>query len=150
MNESKPAQYTPQNPVYPGYGAPQNPVYPGAQTFDAPKPYPQQGAFQSGAYPASPPAPRVSAPRKPFTASVGEKIAAFLSPVLGYIYVLFFFGVGDEYGAQKWWLFGFSLGFLAISELVLFRKKRSVESWIWLFCLITTLAGITFGGNQVC
>ena len=61
MNESKPAQYTPQNPVYPGYGAPQNPIYPGAQTFDAPKPYPQQGAFQSGAYPVSPPAPRVSA-----------------------------------------------------------------------------------------
>ena len=131
-----PMPYPAPGPAGPNGGAPLPPQ-------PVPMPYPAPGV-QPPYY-----APRVPAPRRPFTASAGEKIAAFLAPVLGYIYVLFFFGVGDEYGAQKWWLFGFSLGFLALSELVLFRKKRSVDSWIWLFCLITTLAGITFGGNQV-
>ena len=84
--------------------------------------------------------------RPPFTASFGEKIAAFLAPLLGYIYTLFLFG---EYSEQKWWLFGFSLGFLGLSELILFSKKRSLESYFWLFCLVVTLFGIAFGQNRV-
>ena len=109
-------------------------------------PYPPQGANPYGPPPAPQPQRAAPKPRVPFTASVGEKIAAFLVPVLAYLYTVFF-TAGEP--NSKWWLFGITLGFLGIAELVLFHKKRSVESFFWLFCVLVTACGIAFGGNRV-
>ena len=142
-----------RNDSYPPYTYPQysqQPYQPAQGAYSCAPPlnnpsYPMQTAqnSQPGYYT---PIPASLPHRPPFTASVGEKIAAFLAPLLGYIYTLFLFG---EYSEQKWWLFGFSLGFLGLSELILFSKKRSLESYFWLFCLVVTLFGIAFGQNRV-
>lgn len=143
---------------YQRYGAPQNAPqtyypapnqvtqYPQYPQNPAPYPYPPQGAFQNAPPPAAPMIRVPAAPRPPFTASAGEKIAAFLAPVLGYIYTVF---VTSDELELKGWLLGFTLGFLILSELVLFHKKRSAESFVWLFCVLATVGGIAFGGNRV-
>ena len=82
--------------------------------------------------PARMPVPELP-PRKPFTASRRELLAALATYVLAWWYL---------YNAQLlgwkgdgWWALVFTLGFVGLAELLHGGVKRPRESWIWLGCL---------------
>lgn len=62
-----------------------------------------------------------------FSPSWQEKIAAFALYILAYLY--FDIGIGT------WQLTVFTLGFIALTELLYWNRPRSRESWVWLGCL---------------
>lgn len=79
----------------------------------------------------------LSAPKLPetprFSARRGELIALPLLYVLGYLYFSY---------SERLWLGVFTLGLIAVTELLHWEKPRSGESWFWLGCLLCVLAGV--------
>ena len=74
---------------------------------------------------------------KPFSASWQEIVAAFAVYLLAWWYLwgsmLFFGGLGEK--GSAFWTLVFTLGFVALAELLHWRTPRPRESWIWLGCL---------------
>ena len=83
--------------------------------------------------------PRLLTPTaaKAFSASWQEIAAAFATYVLAWWYLwgskLFLGGLGEK-GSAIWTLV-FTLGFVALAELLHWKTPRPRESWIWLGCL---------------
>ena len=88
---------------------------------------------------------------KAFSASRREIIAAFVSYVLAWIYLwsstLFLGGLADE--SRPVWSLVFTLGFVALAELLFRGVKRPRESWVWLGCMGLILAGILLERDAV-
>ena len=74
---------------------------------------------------------------KPFSAGWQEIVAAFAVYLLAWWYLwgsmLFFGGLGEK--GSAFWTLVFTLGFVALAELLHWRTPRPRESWIWLGCL---------------
>lgn len=74
---------------------------------------------------------------RPFSASWQEIVAAFAVYLLAWWYLwgsmLFFGGLGEK--SSAFWTLVFTLGFVALAELLHWRTPRPRESWIWLGCL---------------
>ena len=97
------------------------------------------------------PAGGISAPilpeKPPFSASWREIAVAAASYILAWIYLVesdLFLGSGES-----WWSLVFTLGFVALAELLYWRVPRPRESWIWLGCMALILAGILLERNGV-
>ncbi len=82
--------------------------------------------------------------RKPFSASRRELIAALASYLLAWWYLwrspLFLGGLSDH--SSPIWTLVFTLGFVALAELLFWGIKRPWESWIWLGCLGAILVSL--------
>ncbi|MBQ6273081.1 MAG: DUF4173 domain-containing protein [Oscillospiraceae bacterium] len=104
-------------------------------------------AQPEAAAPAASPLPA----SKAFSASRREIIAAFVSYVLAWIYLwssTLFLGGADDGGRPVWSLV-FTLGFVALAELLFRDVKRPRESWVWLGCMGLILAGILLERDAV-
>lgn len=83
--------------------------------------------------------PRLLTPTaaKAFSASWQEIAAAFATYVLAWWYLwgskLFLGGLGEK--GSAFWTLVFTLGFVALAELLHWKTPRPRESWIWLGCL---------------
>lgn len=100
-----------------------------------------------------PPAGEISAPKltykKPFTASRREILAAFLSYVLAWWYLYDAELIGFAYSdGSVWWALAFTLGFVALAELLYRGQKRPRESWVWLGCLAVILVSLMLWPDQ--
>ena len=89
--------------------------------------------------------------KKAFSASLREIAAALLMYVLAWWYLfrsdLFLFGVIEE--RKPLWTLIVVLGFLALTELLHWGRKRSRESWVWLGCILVITLSVVLGRNQV-
>lgn len=75
-----------------------------------------------------------------FTASVPERLAAFATYALGYLYIHIFFA--DALWDCPYLLALFTLGFVALTEYLNRSTPRSRESWVWLGCVATLCAAV--------
>ena len=102
------------------------------------------------------PAGGISAPilpeKPPFSASWREIVVAAASFVLAWIYLYhsnLFLSDPWEVRSQLWWTFAFTLGFVALAELLYWKLPRPRESWVWLGCMGLILAGMLLERNRV-
>ncbi len=93
--------------------------------------------------------PEVSAPilpenpeAVPFSASVRERIGAFLMYPLAFCYISSILAYYQEWVI---WFCVFSVGFLLLGEFLCRGRRRSAESWIWLGCMALILFSILRG-----
>ena len=87
-------------------------------------------------------------------ASPREIAAALAMYVLAWWYLwdsqLFILSIPELYaGKRSLWPLVFVLGFVGLTELLHWERKRSRESWIWLGCITLITLGIVLGRNQV-
>ncbi len=82
---------------------------------------------------------------KPFRATGIEKIMAFLFIPITFFYVHLFF----QYYHEKVYLTLFAVLFLLAAELFYRKRKRSVESVLYLICTVLVLLGYTIGGARI-
>ena len=97
-----------------------------------------------------------SSPRWGFgvAASPREIAAALAMYVLAWWYLwdsqLSILSIPEIYGGRRsLWPLVFVLGFVGLTELLHWERKRSRESWIWLGCMALITLGIVLGRNQV-
>lgn len=83
-------------------------------------------------------------PVKPsvFKTSLAEKIFAWLILPISYCYASM---ITDAPNESKLWLAIFTLGFLVMGEVLHWKEKRSVESFVWLGAVLVFLAVYAFG-----
>ena len=79
----------------------------------------------------------------PFSASLPEKILAFVMYIAAYLYICEFSGWNN--GA----FLPFCALFVAMTEWRFHAQRPSAESWIWLGCLVVTAVSAPLGRNRV-
>lgn len=84
-------------------------------------------------------------PKPPFSASRKEMLAAWGMYLLAFVYACWLFSVENA----VWWLTGFAIGFIALTEGMHNKTVRMRESWIWLGCMGLILAGLIREALQV-
>ena len=85
-----------------------------------------------------------------FSASRREILAALASYVLAwwYLFQAYLLTGGPDPG-DRFWVLLFVLGFVGLTELLHWERKRPWESWIWLGCMGIITAGILLGRDGV-
>ena len=80
-----------------------------------------------------------------FSAAKKELIAALLSYPAAYTYIAMLFGTEPE----RWLLIAFAAIYILLAEYLCAGRQRSLESWVWLGCMLSAVSAYVFAPCNV-